>query len=77
MKGTLVLVSIWFPYFKGQWGIPTVTTSGVLGMVAAVLAGILESIGDYYACARLIGAPVPPVHAVNRCKSVGLRKDYS
>ncbi|XP_068816318.1 solute carrier family 23 member 1 isoform X3 [Struthio camelus] len=32
----------------------------------ATLAGIVESIGDYYSCARLAGAPAPPVHAINR-----------
>lgn len=50
----------------GQWGLPTVTLAGVLGMFSATLAGIVESIGDYYACARLSGAPPPPVHAINR-----------
>lgn len=50
----------------GQWGLPTVTVAGVLGMFSATLAGIIESIGDYYACARLSGAPPPPVHAINR-----------
>lgn len=50
----------------GQWGLPMVTVAGVLGMFSATLAGIVESIGDYYACARLSGAPPPPVHAINR-----------
>ena len=50
----------------GQWGVPTYTAAGVLAMIAAIIAGIIESIGDYYACARLAGAPPPPVHAVNR-----------
>ena len=45
---------------------PTVSTAGVFGMLAGVLAGMLESIGDYYACARLAGAPPPPTHALNR-----------
>lgn len=35
-------------------------------MLAGVLASIIESIGDYYACARLAGAPPPPKHAINR-----------
>ena len=35
-------------------------------MSAAVLASIVESIGDYYACAKLSGAPNPPDHALNR-----------
>ena len=35
-------------------------------MLAGVLASAIESVGDYYACARLSGAPPPPVHAINR-----------
>ena len=35
-------------------------------MLAGVLASMIESIGDYYACARLSGAPPPPRHAINR-----------
>lgn len=50
----------------GQWGVPTVSVSSVLGMMAGVLASTMESIGDYYACARLSGAPPPPTHAINR-----------
>uniref|UniRef100_A0A7N9AV65 Si:dkey-106n21.1 n=1 Tax=Mastacembelus armatus TaxID=205130 RepID=A0A7N9AV65_9TELE len=59
--------SPWFhvPY-PGQWGLPTVSVSSVLGMMAGVLASIMESIGDYYACARMSGAPPPPTHAINR-----------
>ncbi len=40
--------------------------AGVIGMLAGVLASAIESVGDYYACARLAGAPPPPPHAVNR-----------
>ncbi|KAI3370991.1 hypothetical protein L3Q82_023644, partial [Scortum barcoo] len=59
--------SPWFhvPY-PGQWGVPTVSVSSVLGMMAGILASTMESIGDYYACARLSGAPPPPTHAINR-----------
>ncbi len=52
--------------FIVQWGIPTVSAAGVFGMMAGVLASAVESVGDYYACARLSGAPKPPVHAINR-----------
>ncbi|XP_065054008.1 solute carrier family 23 member 1-like isoform X2 [Rhopilema esculentum] len=57
----------WFriPY-PGQWGTPTLSLAGVFGMLAGVLASMIESIGDYYACARLSGAPPPPGHAINR-----------
>ncbi|XP_078378058.1 solute carrier family 23 member 2-like isoform X1 [Oculina patagonica] len=54
-----------FPY-PGQWGMPTVSAAGVFGMLAGVLASIIKSVGDYYACARLSGAPPPPKHAINR-----------
>ncbi|XP_029642253.2 solute carrier family 23 member 2-like [Octopus sinensis] len=54
-----------FPY-PGQWGVPTVSLGGVLGMISGVLASMIESIGDYYACARISGAPPPPAHAINR-----------
>ncbi|CAK8677968.1 unnamed protein product [Clavelina lepadiformis] len=59
--------SPWFrvPY-PGQWGVPVVTLSGVLGMISGVLASIIESVGDYYACARLCYIPSPPSHAMNR-----------
>lgn len=57
----------WFrvPY-PGQWGSPIFTTSGVLTLVAAVIPAALESIGDYYAAARLAGAPQPPGEVVSR-----------
>ena len=54
-----------FPY-PGQWGTPTVSVAAVLGMLAGVLASMIESVGDYYACAKIAGAKPPPVHAVNR-----------
>ncbi|XP_061607450.1 solute carrier family 23 member 1 isoform X5 [Phyllopteryx taeniolatus] len=66
-RGDIMTSAPWFrvPY-PCQWGVPVVTLAGVLGMFSATLAGIVESIGDYYACARLAGAPPPPVHAINR-----------
>ncbi|NXP04411.1 S23A1 protein, partial [Thinocorus orbignyianus] len=66
-RGQILSTAPWFrvPY-PCQWGLPTVTSSAVLGMFSATLAGIIESIGDYYSCARLAGAPPPPVHAINR-----------
>ena len=50
----------------GQWGTPIVKLSTFIGMVAGVLTSMLESIGDYYACATISGAPPPPKHAINR-----------
>ncbi|XP_069799179.1 solute carrier family 23 member 2 [Dendropsophus ebraccatus] len=63
----VLAVAPWFkvPY-PFQWGLPTVSAAGVIGMLSAVVASIIESIGDYYACARLSCAPPPPIHAINR-----------
>lgn len=61
------IISICFSFVvSGQWGTPTVSAAAVIGMMAGVMAGIIESIGDYYACARLAGAPSVPKHAVSR-----------
>uniref|UniRef100_A0A0P4WE00 Solute carrier family 23 member 2 n=3 Tax=Scylla olivacea TaxID=85551 RepID=A0A0P4WE00_SCYOL len=63
----LINKSPWFRFpYPCQWGLPTVSAAAVLGMVAGVIASMIESIGDYYACARIAGAPPPPVHAINR-----------
>merc|ERR1740128_963556 len=55
-KLSILLDAPWFqlPY-PGQWGLPTVSLASVFGMLAGVLASTIESIGDYYACARLAG----------------------
>ena len=52
--------------FSGQWGMPTVSTASFMAMLAATITSIIESVGDYYACARISGVPPPPAHAVNR-----------
>ncbi|KAA0715132.1 Solute carrier family 23 member 1 [Triplophysa tibetana] len=49
-----------------QWGVPTVSLAGVFGILAGVISSMIESVGDYHACARLSGAPPPPRHAINR-----------
>ena len=49
-----------------QWGWPAFTATATVAMLAGFLASIVESVGDYYACARLSGAPVPTKTVVNR-----------
>ncbi|XP_006812822.1 solute carrier family 23 member 2-like [Saccoglossus kowalevskii] len=56
---------IWFP-IPFRWGLPTVSVASFVGMMSAVFASTFESLGDYYACAHLSGAPPPPGHAVTR-----------
>ncbi|RXG55200.1 Solute carrier family 23 member 2, partial [Armadillidium vulgare] len=66
-KITLIRNSRWFyvPY-PFQWGFITVTTAGVIGMIAGVLSSIVESIGDFYACSHLTESGSIPDHALNR-----------
>uniref|UniRef100_A0A8D8RSW4 Solute carrier family 23 member 2 n=1 Tax=Cacopsylla melanoneura TaxID=428564 RepID=A0A8D8RSW4_9HEMI len=67
VKLRIIEDSSWFrvPY-PGQWGMPTVSLSGVLGMLAGVLACNVESISYYPTTSKMCGAPPPPVHAINR-----------
>ncbi|MCB9797307.1 MAG: purine/pyrimidine permease [Alphaproteobacteria bacterium] len=49
-----------------QWGVPQFGVAATVGMLAGFLAGMIESIGDYFAAARLSGAPMPDKAVVNR-----------
>jgi nucleobase transporter 1/2 len=49
-----------------QWGMPQFGAAAIVGMLAGYVASMVESIGDYYACARLSGAPVPDKKTINR-----------
>jgi nucleobase transporter 1/2 len=53
-----------------QWGMPTFGAAAIVAMFAGVIAGIVESIGDYYACARMSGAPIPDQKTIN--KGIGM-----
>ncbi|KAJ8269071.1 hypothetical protein COCON_G00116780 [Conger conger] len=67
VKGDVTGQAPWFRFpYPGQWGIPTVSLAGVVGIMAGVVSSMVESVGDYHACARLSGAPPPPKHAINR-----------
>lgn len=67
LKLSIIEDAPWFrvPY-PGQWGVPTVSVAGVLGMLAGVLACTVESISYYPTTARMCAAPPPPLHAINR-----------
>ncbi|XP_060081994.1 solute carrier family 23 member 1-like [Ylistrum balloti] len=56
---------LFFPY-PCQWGLPTVSVASFMAMLAATVTSIIESVGDYYACARVSGVTPPPAHAINR-----------
>lgn len=57
----------WFyvPY-PTQFGPPSFDISIFVGFFIATLISVLDSIGDYYACAKTCNVPPPPSHAVNR-----------
>lgn len=57
----------WFRIpFPFQWGFPQFGAAAIVGMLAGYIASMVESIGDYYACARLSGAPTPDKETINR-----------
>jgi nucleobase transporter 1/2 len=49
-----------------QWGTPVFGMAALVGMLAGYIASVVESVGDYYACARLAGAKVPSKATINR-----------
>ena len=67
---TLILANHYVPVsliLAGQFGAPLVGGVGIfVGMLAATLSSVIESIGDYYATARICQLPPPPKHAMNR-----------
>jgi nucleobase transporter 1/2 len=73
LKPGLIGAAPWFsfaPMMPFKWGVPDFGSStlwaGVFGMLAGYLASMIESIGDYYACARISEAPVPTSRMISR-----------
>lgn len=57
------------PALPFKWGFPSlnaITLAGTLGMLAGYLGSMVESIGDYYSCARMSEAPVPTEKMISR-----------
>lgn len=52
--------------YIGQIVWPRPSYSAFFGMMAAVITSIVESLGDYNACAQICDIPPPPRHAINR-----------
>lgn len=73
LKTDLIASASWFslePMMPFKWGFPDFSSStlwaGAFGMLAGYLASMVESIGDYYACARIAEAPVPTQRMISR-----------
>ncbi|XP_062567788.1 solute carrier family 23 member 2-like [Saccostrea cucullata] len=61
----------WFTFpLPFPFGMPTFSIAGYMGMLAATISSIFESVGDYFAAARMSEAAPPPVHAINRGISI-------
>ncbi len=71
-KYALIKASPWFslrPLVPFKWGLPalsSLTVAGAFGMLAGFLASMIESVGDYYACARIAEGPVPTEKMISR-----------
>lgn len=73
LKTGLIAAAPWFsfkPMLPFKWGVPdfgsTTLWAGAVGMLAGYLASMIESIGDYNACARISEAPAPTPRMVSR-----------
>ena len=73
LKTALIGSAAWFsfmPMVPFKWGFPDLGSStmwaGAFGMLAGYMASMIESIGDYYACARISEAPVPTSRMISR-----------
>ena len=73
LKTDLIFAAPWFsfkPLMPFKWGFPdlgsTTLWAGAIGMLAGYLASMIESIGDYNACARISEAPAPTPRMVSR-----------
>ncbi|XP_045190076.2 solute carrier family 23 member 1-like [Mercenaria mercenaria] len=66
-RSYILTTAKWFHFpYPGQFGQIDFTVSVFLGFIIATFTSILDSIGDYYACASMCRVPPPPAHAVNR-----------
>ena len=73
LKTDLIFATPWLsikPLIPFKWGFPDLGSgtlwAGAFGMLAGYLASMIESIGDYYACARISEAPVPTGRMISR-----------
>lgn len=53
------------PIYPLQWGMPELQTAFIVGMLAGILASMVESIGDYFAVANLTGEAAPSERRIN------------
>ena len=73
LKPDLIASASWFslePMIPFKWGFPDLGSStlwaGAIGMLAGYFTSMVESIGDYYACARISEAPQPTEKMISK-----------
>lgn len=52
--------------YPGQWGGPIFRGAAIAPMLGSMLVSMVESVGDYYACAQMTGAPPPSGSVIAR-----------
>lgn len=66
-RSSVISDAPWFNFpYPGQYGMMTFSGSAFVCYIIATIISILDSLGDYFACARTCNVPPPPNHAVNR-----------
>ena len=66
-SGAVIDASLWIKLpLPFQWGMPIFRGAAIGPMVGAMFVSMVESIGDYFACAQLAGAPPPSAAIVSR-----------
>ncbi|GAB7021231.1 solute carrier family 23 protein [Halostagnicola sp. A-GB9-2] len=63
--GAVAEASLIQPIVPLQWGIPEFTFAFAIGIFAGILASMVESLGDYYAVARIAGVGAPSEKRIN------------
>ncbi|XP_046548082.1 LOW QUALITY PROTEIN: solute carrier family 23 member 2-like [Haliotis rubra] len=67
VKMSMVELTPWFYFpYPGQFGLPSFSVAVFVGFLSALLASMIESVGDYFATAKACQIDPPPDHAVNR-----------
>nr|KAG5714188.1 hypothetical protein BaRGS_018405 [Batillaria attramentaria] len=66
-RNSIITQAKWiaFPY-PGQFGMPSFHVGAFISFFIATIMSVLDSLGDYSACARACYVPQPPAFAFNR-----------
>ena len=61
-----LIVLFCYCFITGQFGSPGIHVGALVTFLLSTISSIIDSVGDYYACAKMVLAPPPPKHAINR-----------